>query len=99
MARNLLDSITLLSSTAALFAEKCIDGVDANKAGTDRSAQATLAVATALNPVIGYDKAAEIVKEAAESGRMLRDVALEKGVDADIYDEVMDLRRMAQGNL
>ena len=58
-----------------------------------------IAAATALNPAIGYDKATEIVKEAAESGRMLRDVALEKGVDPETYDRVMDLRRMAQGNL
>jgi fumarate hydratase class II len=98
MARNLLDSIGLLSSTAALFAEKCIDGIEANKAGTDRSAAATLAVATALNPVIGYDKATEIVKEAAESGRMLREVAIEKGVDPKVYDETIDLRRIAAGS-
>jgi fumarate hydratase class II len=98
MARNLLDSIGLLSSTAALFAEKCIDGIEANKAGTDRSAAATLAVATALNPVIGYDKATEIVKEAAESGRMLREVGIEKGVDPKVYDETIDLRRIAAGS-
>jgi fumarate hydratase class II len=98
MARNLLDSISLLSSTAALFAAKCIDGVEANKAGTDRSAQATLAVATALNPVIGYDKATEIVKEASQSGRMLREVAIEKGVDPKVYDETIDLRRIAEGS-
>jgi fumarate hydratase class II len=98
MARNLLDSISLLSATAALFAEKCVDGIEANKAGTERSAAATLAVATALNPVIGYDKATEIVKEAAQSGRMLRDVAIEKGVDPKVYDETIDLRRIAAGN-
>jgi fumarate hydratase class II len=48
--------------------------------------------------VIGYDKGAEIVKEAASSGRMLRDVALELGVDAETYDKAMDLREMARGN-
>jgi fumarate hydratase, class II len=98
MARNLLGSIHLLATTAALFAEKCIDGIEANKAGCERSAQSTLAVATALNPLIGYDKAAEIVKEAAESGRMLREVALEKGVDPKAYDETIDLRRIAAGS-
>jgi fumarate hydratase, class II len=98
IARNLLSSIHLLAATATLFAEKCIEGIEANKAGTDRSAQSTLAVATALNPVIGYDKAAEIVKEAAESGRLLRDVAIEKGVDPKVYDETIDLRRIAAGN-
>jgi fumarate hydratase, class II len=98
IARNLLSSIHLLAATATLFAEKCIEGIEANKAATDRSAQSTLAVATALNPVIGYDKAAEIVKEAAESGRLLRDVAIEKGVDPKVYDETVDLRRIAAGN-
>jgi fumarate hydratase class II len=49
--------------------------------------------------VIGYDKGAEIVKEASRSGRSPREVALELGVDADTYDKAMDLRKMAQGNL
>jgi fumarate hydratase class II len=99
IARNLLDSIRLLATTARAFAEKCIDGVEANEEGCRHSAESTLAAATALNPAIGYDKATEIVKEAASSGRMLREVALEHGVEADIYDRVMDLRKMAQGNL
>jgi fumarate hydratase class II len=98
IARNLLGSIALLSSTSKLFAEKCIDGLEANKEGCTRSAAATLAVATALNPVIGYDKAAEIVKEAADSGRMLREVALDKGVDGKLFDETIDLRKIAAGN-
>jgi fumarate hydratase, class II len=99
MARNLLDSIKLLSSTCRIFAEKCIDGIRPNEDGLRSSAEMTLAAATALNPYIGYDKGAEIVKEAAESGRALREVALEKGVDEDTYDKAMDLRKMAQGNL
>jgi len=57
------------------------------------------AVATALNPVIGYDKAAEIVKQAAASGRPLRDVALDNGVDPKVYDDTIDLRKIAGGNL
>jgi len=99
IARNLLESIRLLSTTCRVFAERCIDGIEVSEEGTRRSAQSTLAAATALNPAIGYDKATEIVKEAASSGRMLREVALEHGVDAETYDRVMDLRKMAQGNL
>jgi fumarate hydratase, class II len=98
IARNLLQSIELLANTANVFAEKCVEGIRANEEGARRSAESTLAAATALNPVIGYDKGAEIVKEAASSGRMLRDVALEKGVDAETYDKAMDLRKMARGN-
>ncbi len=99
IARNLLESIRLLSSTAKIFKEKCVEGIRANEEGCRRSAEATLAAATALNPHIGYDKAGEIVKEAASSGRMLRDVAHEKGVDEETYNTAMDLRKMAQGNL
>jgi len=98
IARNLLGSITLLTTTSELFASRCIEGIEANREGCERSAQSTLAAATALNPFIGYDKGAAIVKEAASSGRMLRDVALEHGVDPETYDEAMDLRRMARGS-
>src|SRR5919206_499098 len=80
IARNLLQSIHLLASTSALFAEKCVEGIEANLEGCERSAEGTLAVATALNPFIGYDKASEIVKDASKSGRTLREVAREHGV-------------------
>jgi fumarate hydratase class II len=98
IARNLLESIRLLAATVRIFAEKCVDGIRANEDGCHRSAESTLAAATALNPYIGYDKAAEIVKEAAASGRMLREVAYEKGVDEETYEKAMDLREMARGN-
>jgi len=99
IARNLLDQVRLLTSGGRIFAEKCVDGIRPNEDGLRASAEMTLAAATALNPYIGYDKGAEIVKEAAESGRALREVALEKGVDEETYDKAMDLRKMAQGNL
>jgi fumarate hydratase class II len=98
IARNLLQSIHLLSTTAVAFAEKCIDGLQPNRDGLKRSAESTLAVATALNEHIGYDKATTIVKKAADSGRMLRDVAIEEGVEPELYDRVIDLRAIAAGN-
>jgi fumarate hydratase class II len=98
IARNLLESLRLLTSTSRVFAEKCVDGIEVNRKGTAASAGATLAVATALNGAIGYDKATVIVKKATESGRPLRDVALEEGVDAKVYDQTIDLRKIAQGN-
>jgi fumarate hydratase class II len=98
IARNLLQSLHLLSSASKAFAEKCVDGIEANKAGAQASAGATLAVATALNGAIGYDKATVIVKKATASGRPLREVALEEGVEARLYDETIDLRRIARGN-
>jgi fumarate hydratase class II len=98
IARNLLQSLQLLASTSRVFAEKCVDGIQVNKQGTDASAGATLAVATALNGAIGYDKATVIVQKATASGRPLREVALEEGVDPKVYDETVDLRRIARGN-
>jgi fumarate hydratase, class II len=99
IARNLLESIRLLTNTSKIFAEKCVDGIRANEEGCRHSAEATLAAATALNPYIGYDKGAEIVTEAARSGRMLREVAYEMGVDEDTYNQAMDLHKIARGNL
>ena len=96
MARNLLDSIELLASAARLFAEKCVDGIEANREACERYAELTLSAATALNPYIGYDKATEIVKKAAASGRSLRDVAREAGVDEATLDEALDYRKMAK---
>jgi fumarate hydratase class II len=98
IARNLLQSIHLLSTTSVLFAEKCVDGIEANLEGCERSAEGTLAVATALNPFIGYDRAAEIVKDASKSGRTLREVAREHGVDEETLDKALDLRRIAAGS-
>jgi fumarate hydratase, class II len=98
IARNLLESLRLLSSTSRVFAEKCVDGIQANKAGAKASAEATLAVATALNGAIGYDKGTVIVQKATASGRPLREVALEEGVDAKLYDQTIDLRKIARGN-
>ena len=96
MARNLVDSIALLASASRLLAEKCIDGIEANREQCERYAELTLSAATALNPYIGYDKAAEIVKESAASGRSLRDVARDAGVDEAILDEALDFRAMAK---
>ena len=95
LARNLLDSIRLLASASRLFAEKCVDGIEANRETCERYAELTLSAATALNPYIGYDKATEIVKEAASSGKSLREVAREQGVEESVLDEALDYRKMA----
>jgi fumarate hydratase class II len=95
IAKNLLESTRLLAAGARLFAEKCVDGIEANRENTERYSELTLAVATALNPYIGYDKATEIVKEAAASGRPLREVALAAGVDGDTLDRALDSRALA----
>jgi fumarate hydratase class II len=99
IARNLLDQIRLLSSAARLLAEKCVEGIEANRVTCERYAEATLSTATALNPYIGYDKATEIVKDAVATGRTLREVAREHGVDEQTLERALDLPKMAKGNL
>jgi fumarate hydratase class II len=98
IARNLLESIRLLAAASRLLAAKCVDGIEANYEGCERSAEGTLAVATALNPHIGYDRAAEIVKDASATGRTLREVAREHGVEERTLEEALDLRKIAAGN-
>jgi fumarate hydratase class II len=96
MARNLLQSITLLASASRLLGEKCVDGIEANREACERYAELTLSAATALNPYVGYDKATEIVREAAASGRPLREVAREAGIEEEILDRALDYRAMAR---
>jgi fumarate hydratase class II len=96
MARNLLQSITLLASACRLLDEKCVQGIEANREQCERYAERTLSAATALNPFIGYDKATEIVKKASASGRSLREVAREEGVADEVLDEALDYRKMAR---
>ncbi len=96
LARNLLESIKLLAAAARLLDEKCVRGIEANRENAERYAELTLSAATALNPYIGYDKATEIVKEAAASGRPLREVARDAGVDEETLDKALDYRAMAK---
>jgi fumarate hydratase class II len=96
IARNLLDSIKLLAAAARLLDEKCVRGIEPNEEMLRRHAESTLQVATALNPHIGYDKAAEIVKEAATSNRTVREVAIEKGVSEAVLEEALDFVKMAR---
>ncbi len=96
MARNLLQSIALLASASRLLADKCVDGIEANREQCERYAELTLSAATALNPYIGYDKATEIVKEAIATGRPLRAVAREAGVDEAVLDKALDYHAMAK---
>jgi fumarate hydratase class II len=96
LARNLLESIKLLASASRLLNEKCVQGIEANRERAEQYAELTLSAATALNPYIGYDKATEIVKEAASSGRPLREVARDAGVDDEVLDKALDYRAMAK---
>jgi fumarate hydratase, class II len=95
IARNLLDSIKLLTAAATLLAERCVDGIEANEEVCRQHGESTPAIATALNPYIGYDRGTEIVNEAVRTKRTIREVAREKGVDDETLDKALDLKAMA----
>jgi len=97
VARNLLESIRLLASAAALFAERCIEGLEVDRARCAELAEKSLALATALVPALGYDAASEIAKQALATGRSLREVCLARGVlDAAALDRLLDPRRQTE---
>jgi len=83
VARNLLASIALLASAVRLFADRCIAGLEADAARAEALVEQSLMLATALVPRIGYDAAAALAKEAAATGRTLREVARERKVLPD----------------
>ncbi len=80
LARNLLESIEILASAAALFADKCVAGITANREKCESYIERSLALSTYLVPFIGYDRASEISKEAFATGKTVREVARDRGV-------------------
>ena len=98
LARNLLESIGLLTVAALLLADRCVVGIEADAARAADLLGRNVAIATALAPIIGYDRAAEVARRAAAEGRPVREVALEMGVlpEADL-DAALDLRAMTEG--
>ncbi len=93
MASNLLTSIRLLSNAATMFAQKCIAGLEANEARCAELIEQSLAMVTSLAPEIGYDAAADIAKEAHNSGKTIRQVCLDKDVlPAEKLNELLDAR-------
>ena len=97
MAHNLLSAIRLLGNVSKAFAEKCVSGIQSNRERCSELIEKSLAMCTALAPHIGYDKAAAIAKEAFESGRTVREIALEKKVmDSKKLDDVLNPRRMTE---
>jgi len=87
IAHNLLQSIALLASSAANFAGKCIDGIEANREACEGYVERSLALVTGFVPHIGYDRAAALAKKALESGRTVRQVARKERV---LPDEQLD---------
>ena len=91
IAYNLLQSIELLASVTGVFAEKCIAGIVVNREACEAYIEKSLALVTGLVPKIGYDRAAAIAKQAFESGKTIREIALEEKIlPADELAELLD---------
>jgi len=100
IARNLLESVRLLANVSRLFADRCIAGIEANAERCRGYALSSPAMATALNPYIGYEKAAEVVKQALAEGKDLRTVVLERGLlsEAEV-DRALAVEAMTRGGV
>ncbi|MFT4774550.1 MAG: fumarate hydratase class II, partial [Ilumatobacter sp.] len=98
IARNLLGSIQILSGATSLFSEKCVAGIEANTTRLAWLADNTLASATVLNPIVGYDVASEIVRRAQHDQISLREAAREFGLDDALIEDLLNSRRIARGN-
>ena len=80
MAHDVLESIRLLANAVDVFCEKCVTGVQANKARCEELVEWSMAMVTSLAPIIGYDRAAEIAKESVKSGKTVRELCREKKI-------------------
>ena len=94
----LLESISLLGAATDNFSRRCIEGLEATERGPQLVEQG-LMLATALAPVIGYDEAAKLAKEALRSGRTIRELALERGMAAEELDRLLDPAAMTEPGL
>jgi aspartate ammonia-lyase len=95
MAYNVLQSVSILTNALRELDTRCVRGITANRARCEWYAQSTVALATALNPYIGYAKAAELVKESVATGRSVIEVAREKGVlSEEQIREILDAGKM-----
>jgi aspartate ammonia-lyase len=77
---NLLWSIEILTNGVRMLRTLCVEGIEADEGRCRRAFESTVGLATILNPVIGYHRAAEVAREAVASGKSIRDVVLEKGI-------------------
>jgi fumarate hydratase class II len=93
-----LESAKLLAATAENFSRRCVEGLQATGRGPELLGKNPI-LATALNPLIGYDEAAKIAKEAYRSGRSIRELALEKGLEPDVVGRLLDPAKMTEPGL
>jgi fumarate hydratase class II len=100
MARNLLESIRIMSNACRVFATKCIAGIEADAERCRFYAESSPAIGTSLNPYIGYEEVARVIKKAMAENKTLREVILEEGLmdEADV-DRALDVEAMTKGGI
>jgi fumarate hydratase class II len=100
IARNLLESIRLLANVTRLFADRCVAGIEADVERCRAYAESSPSLGTSLNPYIGYETAAEVVKESVKTGRSVREIVTERGLvpEADL-DAALDVLGMTKGGI
>jgi fumarate hydratase, class II len=100
MARNLLESVRLLAQVTRLFAERAVAGIEADVDRCRAYAESSPSLGTSLNPLIGYEAAAEIVKESIKTGRSVREIVVEQGLLSDEeVDRALDVLGMTEGGV
>jgi fumarate hydratase class II len=100
IGRNLLESIRLLSSVSRVFADKCIAGLEADVERCRTYALSSPSIGTALNPYIGYEEAAKVIKTSMAEGKDLRTVVLERGLlTEEEVDKALDVEAMTKGGV
>ena len=98
LAYNLLESIKLEAAAARILATKCVSGIKANVERCLKHGESSLALVTAIAPVIGYDASARVAKKALETGKSIREIMLEEGIVAkDKIDDILNLKKLAEG--
>ena len=100
IARNLLESIELLANVCTVFADRCVRGIEANTETLRRYAESSPSIGTALNPHLGYETTAEIVKESARTGRTIREIVRARKLMTDAeLDRALDVESMTRGGV
>jgi fumarate hydratase class II len=97
MAEAFLESARILANAVRTFTTRCVDGIEANRKRAKQLLELNPSIATALNPYIGYDKAAVVAKQSAKEGRSVRDVVREMGLlKGSEIDRALDVRAMTE---
>ncbi len=100
LARNVLESIELLTNVCVLFADRCVDGITADEERCRANAESSPSIATSLNPYLGYERTASIIKESLQTGTPIRELVAATGeLSADELDRALDALALTKGGI